>query len=65
MEQNTMFPNLIQKFISDEDTAQERTVKTLIQYLVIAAVCEWKSCFTGPVSHHQLVLSLLTLFHSI
>ncbi|WP_100330123.1 IS4 family transposase [Bacillus xiapuensis] len=55
MKQNTMFPNLIQKFISDEelkplielvgyeDTARKLDVKTLIQYLVTAAACEWKS----------------------
>ncbi|MGM7636798.1 IS4 family transposase, partial [Bacillus sp. Hm123] len=55
MKQNTMFPNLIQKFISDEelkllielvgyeDTARKLDVKTLIQYLVMAAACEWKS----------------------
>lgn len=55
MKQNTMFPNLVQKFICDEelqpliklvgyeDTARKLTVKTLIQYLVTAAVYEWKS----------------------
>lgn len=55
MKQNTMFPNLIQKFISDqelqpliklvgyEDTARKLDVKTLIQYVVTAAACEWKS----------------------
>ncbi|WP_063974527.1 hypothetical protein [Domibacillus aminovorans] len=55
MKQNTMFPSLIQKFISDEelqpliklvgyeDTVRKLTVKTLIQYLVTAAFCEWKS----------------------
>ncbi|WP_019412379.1 IS4 family transposase [Paenisporosarcina sp. TG20] len=55
MKQNTMFPNLIQKFITDEelkplieligyeDTARKLTVKTLIQYLVTAAASEWKS----------------------
>ncbi|OLN21151.1 IS4 family transposase [Domibacillus antri] len=55
MKQNTMFPSLIQKFISDEelqpliqlvgyeDTARKLNVKTLIQYLVTAAACEWKS----------------------
>ncbi|WP_232713511.1 hypothetical protein [Bacillus xiapuensis] len=48
MKPNTMFPNLIQKFISDEelqplielvgyeDTARKLNVKTLIQYLVMA-----------------------------
>nr|WP_245796558.1 IS4 family transposase [Domibacillus antri] len=55
MKQNTMFPNLVQKFISDEelqpliqlvgyeDIARKLDVKTLIQYLVTAAACEWKS----------------------
>ncbi|MBM7649047.1 hypothetical protein JOC78_002000 [Bacillus ectoiniformans] len=55
MNQNTMFPQLVQKFISDEDiktltrlfdcadTARKLTVKTLIQYLVLAAANEWKS----------------------
>lgn len=55
MTQHTMFPNLLQKFISDEelqplielvgyeDTARKLTVKTVIQYLVTAAVSEWKS----------------------
>lgn len=55
MKQNTTFPNLIQKFISPEelqplielvgyeDTARKLTVHSLIQYLVTAAACEWKS----------------------
>lgn len=55
MKQHTMFPSLIQKFISDEelqplieltgyeDTARKLTVQALIQYLVMAAACEWKS----------------------
>ncbi|MFZ3591897.1 IS4 family transposase, partial [Bacillus sp. DJP31] len=55
MKEPTMFPNLIPKFISDEelqplieligyeDTARKLTVKMLIQYLVAAANCEWKS----------------------
>nr|WP_232713346.1 hypothetical protein [Bacillus xiapuensis] len=46
---------MIQKFISDEelkplielvgyeDTARKLAVKTLIQYLVMAVACEWKS----------------------
>ena len=54
MKQNTMFPNLIQKFITEEDialltkiigyedTARKLTVGQLIEYLVIAAASEWK-----------------------
>lgn len=54
MKQNTMFPNLIQKFITDEDvallteligyqdTARKLTVGKLIEYLVTAAASEWK-----------------------
>ncbi|MGE6371027.1 IS4 family transposase [Planococcus kocurii] len=54
MKQNTLFPNLIQKFITNEevatlteligyeDTAQKFTVGKLIEYLVTAAASEWK-----------------------
>lgn len=54
MKQNTMFPNLIQKFITEEDvalltemvgyedTARKLTVGKLIEYLVTAAASEWK-----------------------
>ena len=54
MKQNTMFPNLIQKFITAEDvallteligyedTARKLTVGKLIEYLVTAAASEWK-----------------------
>lgn len=54
MKQNTMFPNLIQKFITDEDvalltemigyedTARKLTAGKLIEYLVTAAASEWK-----------------------
>ena len=52
---NTIFPNLIRKFVSPEeldllieavgyeDTARKLDVMTLIQYLITAATCEWKS----------------------
>lgn len=55
MKKNTIFPNLIQKFVSPEelnllekavgykDTARKLDVMTLIQYLITAAACEWKS----------------------
>lgn len=54
MKQNIMSPNLIQKFIMDEnvalltkligyeDTARKLTVGKLIEYLVTAAASEWK-----------------------
>lgn len=52
MKKNTIFPNLIQKFVSPEeldflgkavgykDVARKMDVMTLIQYLVTAAACE-------------------------
>jgi len=55
MKKDTIFPNLIQKFVSleeldllkkaigYEDTARKMDVMTLIQYLITAAACEWKS----------------------
>jgi len=55
MKKNTIFPNLIQKFVSPEeldllieavgyeDTARKLDVMTLIQYLITAAASEWKS----------------------
>lgn len=55
MKKNTTFPNLIQKFVSAEeldllvkvvgyeDVARKMDVMTLIQYLITAAACEWKS----------------------
>jgi len=65
MKKNSIFPNLIQKFVSMEeldllvkavgyeDTARKLNVMTLIQYLITAAACEWKSfrycADVGPV----------------
>ena len=55
MNKNTIFPNLIQKFVAPEeldllveavgyeDTARKLDVMALIQYLITAAACEWKS----------------------
>lgn len=55
MNKNTIFPNLIQKFVAPEelellieavgyeDTAHKLDVMALIQYLITAATCEWKS----------------------
>lgn len=58
-----MFPHLIKKFITDEDTAllaelidyediaRKLTVGKLIDYLVTAAASEWKDyCHCGDVS---------------
>ena len=54
MKQDTMFPNLIQKFLTEEeiavltelvgyqDTARKLTVGKLIEYLVTAAASQWK-----------------------
>ncbi|WP_018395882.1 hypothetical protein [Bacillus sp. 37MA] len=55
MKKNTTFSKLIQNFLSDDemskiaasigfaDTARKLTIRVLIEYMVMAAACEWKS----------------------
>lgn len=55
MKKNTTFPKLIQNFLSDDeiskiaasigfaDTARKLTIWALIEYMIMATACEWKS----------------------
>lgn len=55
MKKNATFPKLIQNFLSDDEmskiatsigianTARKLTIRVLIEYMVMAAACEWKS----------------------